>query len=434
MSDLLIKAEHVSKKFCRSLKRSLWYGVKDVAHSLNPWSRSREMDGDGSLRANVDLRQDEFWALQDINFEVRRGECLGLIGHNGAGKSTLLKILNNLIRPDSGRITMRGRVGAMIELGAGFNPVLSGRENIYNQAALLGFETKEIKKKFDAIVDFSELEQFLDMPLQNYSSGMRVKLGFAVASQMEPDILLLDEILAVGDVGFRFKCLNVMGELQRKTAMIFVSHSMTQVHRICQKVILLSGGCVTYSGFDVAVAVRSYMGLVKTTQGIVVGSGEAEIVDLKIQTVCGTCGFGKTVDAEFGGWLRVTARIRIQTKQYPVLRMEFLLWNEDMMPVMELMAKDLLGYAFDLPDSDEIEITAFVARSELNAGRYSLSALITDESHTNVLCNYVNAAYLRVNADGPSGAHILSVAKWNIETKSREHHVVESSEEIDANS
>ena len=160
-------------------------------------SHHRRRKSIGSF-APPNLRKDEFWAVRDVSFEVRRGECLGLIGHNGAGKSTLLKMLNSLNRPDSGRITMRGRVGALIELNAGFNPILTGRENIYNQAALLGFSKKETDAKFDAIVDFSEIEEFLDMPVQNYSSGMRVRLGFAVAAQMEPDILLIDEVLAVG--------------------------------------------------------------------------------------------------------------------------------------------------------------------------------------------------------------------------------------------
>ena len=145
MSEILIKAEHVSKKFCRSLKRSLWYGAKDVARSLVPWGAHSKDDYDEHLAGFrlPPLREDEFWAVRDVSFEVRRGECLGLIGHNGAGKSTLLKMLNSLNRPDAGRITMRGRVGALIELSAGFNPILTGRENIYNQAALLGFSRQE---------------------------------------------------------------------------------------------------------------------------------------------------------------------------------------------------------------------------------------------------------------------------------------------------
>lgn len=162
--DVLVRVDGVSKKFCKSLKRSLIYGAKDV------WT---ELSGGGK---HDELREGEFWAVKDISFELKRGECLGLIGHNGAGKSTLLKMLNGLIKPDQGCIEMRGRIGALIELGAGFNPILTGRENIYNKGAVLGFTKKEIDAKYDAIVDFAEIEEFIDMPVQNYSSGMKVRL------------------------------------------------------------------------------------------------------------------------------------------------------------------------------------------------------------------------------------------------------------------
>jgi len=257
--NVLIKAEHVSKKFCKSLKRSLWYGAQDVAHTLMPWRQelpsTAEAGGGFTL---PELRKDEFWAVRDVSFEVRRGECLGLIGHNGAGKSTVLKMLNSLNRPDFGRITLRGRVGALIELNAGFNPILTGRENIYNQAALLGFSKKETDAKFDAIVDFSELEDFLEMPVQNYSSGMRVRLGFAIAAQMEPDILLLDEVLAVGDIGFQIKCYNKINELADRCATIFVSHTMPQVAKVCTALIVFKGGVITYQGQNVRQGIGFY--------------------------------------------------------------------------------------------------------------------------------------------------------------------------------
>ena len=236
MSEVLIKVENVSKKFCKDLKRSLWYGMTDIARSV--------MGG----APTEDLREGEFWAVRDVSFEVRRGECLGLIGHNGAGKSTLLKMLNGLINPDEGRIEMHGKIGALIELGAGFNPILTGRENVYNNGAVLGFSKAEIDRKFDDIVAFAEIEDFIDMPVQNYSSGMKVRLGFAIAVQMEPDILLIDEVLAVGDMGFIMKCFNRMDELIKKTAVIFVSHSMPQVHRISTDLLLLQKGIISYQG------------------------------------------------------------------------------------------------------------------------------------------------------------------------------------------
>ncbi len=276
-SDTLVKVEGVSKKFCKSLKRSLWYGVKDVMTELNPFGCSsclvpsvslEEQSLNQEQRTNnhelepaetlPTLRRDEFWAVRDVSFELKRGECLGLIGRNGAGKSTLLKMLNGIIKPDAGRIEIRGRVGALIELSAGFNPILTGRENIYVKGSVLGFSRKEIDKKFDAIVDFAEIEDFIDTPVQNYSSGMKVRLGFAVSAQMEPDVLIIDEVLAVGDVGFRAKCYNTIYEICKNACVIFVSHSMPQVDRLCSSAIMLQKGIETLHTRETGPVIEEY--------------------------------------------------------------------------------------------------------------------------------------------------------------------------------
>lgn len=254
MSDeVLVKVEGVSKKFCRSLKRSLWYGVQDV---------SAEMFG--RKGSHDELRKNEFWAVNDVSFELKRGECLGLIGPNGAGKSTLLKMLNGLVKPDKGRITMRGRVGALIELGAGFNPILTARENIYVNGSVLGFSKKELGRKFDEIVDFAEIEEFIDTPVQNYSSGMKVRLGFAVAAQLEPDVLLIDEILAVGDAGFRTKCINSIAQISKTTGVIFVSHSMPLVGRMSDHILLIVGGDQKGVGLPPTEVIHQYMASTKS--------------------------------------------------------------------------------------------------------------------------------------------------------------------------
>ena len=245
-AGILIKVENLSKKFCKDLKTSLWYGVKDLSANIFGNKQSAE------------LREKEFWAVKDINFELRRGECLGLIGHNGAGKSTLLKILNGLINPDEGKVTIKGKVGALIELGAGFNPILSGRENIYNNGAILGFTKAEIDNKVEDIIDFSEIREFIDMPVQNYSSGMKVRLGFAVAAQMEPDVLIIDEVLAVGDLGFVLKCFKTIDQILPNTAIVFVSHSMPMVSRICTQIILLDRGKTKFQGKEVSKAIDLY--------------------------------------------------------------------------------------------------------------------------------------------------------------------------------
>ncbi|PNW26860.1 ABC transporter ATP-binding protein [Formosa algae] len=247
MSEVLVKVENVSKKFSKDFKKSLWYGVKDMSSALFTNQNNQK-----------ELRSSEFWAVKDVSFELKRGECLGLIGHNGAGKSTLLKVLNGLIRPDEGKITMNGRVGALIELGAGFNPILTGRENIYNNASVLGFSKKEIDAKYDEIVEYSEIGDFIDSPVRNYSSGMKVRLGFAVAAQMEPDVLIIDEVLAVGDMNFRLKCMRTIDQLLENSAVIFVSHVMPQVSRLCNQILLMENGQSLYGGTDVGHAIDIY--------------------------------------------------------------------------------------------------------------------------------------------------------------------------------
>lgn len=247
MTDTLIQVEGVSKKFCRSLKRSLWYGLHDIGRELI----GRTHGGDGHLR------RDEFWAVRDVAFELKRGECLGLIGHNGAGKSTLLRMLNGLIKPDRGRIEMRGRVGGLIALGAGFNPVLTGRENIHVNASLLGFSNSEIRSRVASIIDYAELGEFIDSPVQSYSSGMAVKLGFSIAVHADLDVLLLDEVLAVGDAAFRAKCYRSISERQEQTATILVSHNPEYIARICSSAVVLEHGRATW--FPTAeAALRAY--------------------------------------------------------------------------------------------------------------------------------------------------------------------------------
>ena len=239
--DVLVKVDNVSKRFCRSLKRSLWYGLQDLGSEIG----GRRHGGGSGLpqsSADVQLRPDEFWAVKDVSFELRRGECLGLIGRNGAGKTTLLRILNGLIKPDTGRIEMIGEVGSVIALGAGFNPILTGRENIYSSLSINGLSKERILAELDGIIEFAELAEFIDSPVQSYSSGMQVRLGFAVATALKPDVLILDEVLAVGDAQFRAKCYERVDKLKSRTAMIFVTHAMDQVARLCNKGLLLNRG------------------------------------------------------------------------------------------------------------------------------------------------------------------------------------------------
>jgi lipopolysaccharide transport system ATP-binding protein len=239
-----------------------------LIHDIRGKKESIATDGAG-------LRDGEFFAVKDVSFELRRGECLGLIGHNGAGKTTLLKMLNGLIKPDRGSITMRGRVGALIALGAGFNPILTGRENIYINGSVLGLAKKEIDAKIDEIIDFAEIGEFIDMPVMNYSSGMAVRLGFAVAVSLDPDVLIIDEVLAVGDLGFQAKCFNILNKKLKNSAVIFVSHSMPQVARVASKVLYMEHGEPICYTNDLGEGIEKYHGSFKNEEATVTGSGGA---------------------------------------------------------------------------------------------------------------------------------------------------------------
>jgi ABC-type polysaccharide/polyol phosphate transport system ATPase subunit len=234
----VIEAENISKKFCRSLKHVMAYGACDVARDFL-----------GIKSDTKHLRSGEFWAVHDVSFQVNQGETLGIIGANGSGKSTVLKMLNGIYLPDAGEVRMRGRVGALIELGAGFHPMLTGRENVYINGAILGMTGKQIDGKMDRIVEFSDIGDFIDSPVRHYSSGMYVRLGFSIAVHCEPEILLVDEVLAVGDSRFFNKCTNKIRELtERGTTIVLVSHNMWLIQTMCDRVVLLNRGRIEKVG------------------------------------------------------------------------------------------------------------------------------------------------------------------------------------------
>lgn len=233
-----LRVDHVSKKYCKSLKRSMLYGIRDIGRNMVSRRSQSEL-----------LRKDEFWAVNDVSFQVEPGETLGLIGPNGSGKTTLLKMLNGIFWPDKGKITVNGRTGALIEVGAGFHPMLSGRDNIYLNAAILGMSKVETQNKFDSIVEFADIGDFLDTPVKHYSSGMFVRLGFAVAVHGDPDILLIDEVLAVGDISFRKKCFKRLKELkEQNTTWVMVSHDLVTIKHHADQVMFMNEGEMQYAG------------------------------------------------------------------------------------------------------------------------------------------------------------------------------------------
>ena len=247
MNDNAVRVENLGKKYSLGSERS-----GDFRQTFSQTIKR--------LMRNSSTAPEDFWALKDLNFEIKRGEIVGIIGRNGAGKSTLLKILSRITYPTTGRFEIDGRVSSLLEVGTGFHLELTGRENIFVNGTILGMRRSEIKSRFDEIVAFSGLENFLDTPVKHYSSGMRVRLAFSIAGHLEPEILIVDEVLAVGDAEFQKKCLGKMGEVSRKQGrtVLFVSHNLAAVSQLCRKGILLSSGRVTNTG-EVESVIREYV-------------------------------------------------------------------------------------------------------------------------------------------------------------------------------
>ena len=241
----MLEVSGLSKKYCRDVRRAIFYALRDI------------VDEASLSRVPAKLRAGEFWALEDLSFGIGAGEALGVLGRNGAGKSTLLKLLYGLLKPDRGEIRVRGRAEALIELGAGFNTALTGRENVDLAAAVNGLGRAETARLLDRVVDFAEIERVIDTPMLSYSSGMRARLAFALTIGLEPDLLLIDEALAVGDPPFQRKCMNYMHRFMRRGgALLFVSHNSHQIQALCSRAILLDGGRLSFEGSAVEAVSR----------------------------------------------------------------------------------------------------------------------------------------------------------------------------------
>src|SRR3990167_7186347 len=258
LSKPIIEIKNVGKKYNITHQRGGYVALRDVLANIfkNPFRFAKT-----KAKQIVGLeKKEEFWALKDVSLNIKQGEIIGVIGRNGAGKSTLLKILTGITPPTEGEIMMHGKVASLLEIGTGFHPELTGRENIFLNGAILGMTRKEITKKFDEIVDFAGVEKFLDTPVKYYSSGMYVRLAFSVAAHLEPDILLVDEVLAVGDAEFQKKCLGKMEEVTRKQGrtILFVSHNMAAIQSLCRKCILIEKGSIKSIG-DTEDIVNQYL-------------------------------------------------------------------------------------------------------------------------------------------------------------------------------
>ncbi len=399
MNDTVVKVESVSKKYCRTIKHTMLYGATDLTRSFLGLNQHTER-----------LRNGEFWAVDDLSFELKRGECLGFVGPNGSGKSTLLKMLSGIFMPDKGKIEIQGRVGALIEVGAGFHPMLTGRENIYINGSILGLSKKEIDRKFDDIVDFAEIGEFIDAPVKHYSSGMYVRLGFAIAAQMEPNVMLIDEVLAVGDVGFRAKCFNAISRISKNAAIVLVSHAMPQVARVCNSICVMNHGKTVYHGNDVPKGIEHYYSIFENQKGIVTGNGKAIIHKIEFESK------GKK-DIECINYyddlivhLYITVSPEIEN---PVVTISFLSRELQFVAQCNSSFNDILIRNTGEPFQVMIKIPAI----NFNPGVYFMSAGVLDERQATILAQHYAIKGLKVQGNFAGLAPVQFVGEWHIKQK-----------------
>jgi ABC-type polysaccharide/polyol phosphate transport system ATPase subunit len=377
-------------------------------------------------------RRRDFWAIRDVSFEVKRGEALGIIGHNGAGKSTILKLLSNITTPTSGEITINGRLAALIEVGSGFHPELTGRENIYLNGSILGMTRKEIGRKLDDIIEFAGVRQFIDTPVKHFSSGMYVRLGFSIAAHLDPDILLLDEVLAVGDAAFQAKCIQRIKELkQAGTTIVFISHDLRAVERLCDRVLLLKQGKLLASG-SAAEMIATYQSDATLSSLSIEshkrsGRNEVEIISLSF------------FDAEGA------ARPVYQTRQPLIARIQF----ETQAPISDVV----FGVIFLTADGEELcefttELTgepiALVPgrgvvefRTEelgLLPGIYFTSVHVQDRHGRNVLHYHYKSTILRVDSEEIIRAQFYMPHEWSIKQESLVSTVISETMSLEGSS
>lgn len=431
MSEIALRAEHLGKKYrlgaaaqpYRTLRESLMDALSRPLRSV----RRRGGPGEGP----------EFWAVRDVAFDVGRGEVLGIIGRNGAGKSTLLKLLSRITEPTEGCIGINGRVASMLEVGTGFHPELTGRENVFLNGAILGMSRADLRRRFDEIVAFAEVERFIDTPVKRYSSGMYLRLAFAVAAHLEPEILIVDEVLAVGDAAFQEKCLGRMGDVAHEgRTILFVSHDMGAIGTLCSRALVLENGSVAYQG-GADEAISHYASLVgdnlRTSRDLRdwrnrTGSGRARIL-----------------------WGRVSWESRHVQSEFvtmgDTLAIEFTVWRDNAIPHAQLRFSMIISTItgtrvlhisnedsdFSFPDLDEGTITVTLPRLPLFPGAYTVSLWVGSQHYDDYDFVKDCLRFDVVQGDTPTRAYKMSwhnglvyhPSFWSVDTTIAAGHAVE---------
>ncbi len=397
----VLTAENVSKKFSKNLRRSMIYGTSELFYGFL-----------GKAPNTSILRKSEFWALNDININLSRGQILGVVGPNGSGKTTLLRILAGIYPPDIGSISIHGRTAALIALGAGFHPQLTGLENIYLKGTMIGMSKIEIAKKLDEIIEFSELGNFINTPVSNYSSGMRVRLGFSIATASNPDLLLLDEVLAVGDRQFKAKCFEKIDSITENAGAIFVTHNMNFVSRICTDIIVMEKGGIIFRGNNVSEGINHYNSIFQLNESSIVGKSSIKLKDFKFS------GGVKTLDQDeqdhqftYGDDINISISMALNANEHEYkdsFTIRIVIVNSNFLPIIETISKPL-----NFSDSEKtILLNINFATPELSPGRYSVSVEILDSVTEKFIVRYNAIKYFDFRGEFSSRSIIYKLADW----------------------
>ncbi len=423
-NEAVLAASRVGKKFCKTLKRSMYYGALDVARGLV-----------GLRPDSSRLRRGEFWAVKDAGLELRKGDVLGIIGVNGSGKTTLLRLLAGIIPPDRGQIMTRGRVCALISLGAGFHPYMTGRENIVLNGTLLGMNRREIDSKAEAIIEFAGLGEFIDSPVSTYSAGMRVRLGFSVAMAVRPSVVLLDEVLAVGDRTFKARCYREIDRLSSEAAVILVSHQMRKIARVCNEVVIMDQGEIIHRTRDVPAGIDFYCSRFGAENGSVSGTGRGAIHGVTLRAIRGGCqaeegdrlfavGYGE--DIEVGVRFSLDGNIELAV-------MDIAFCDGENHPASNCQS-DLCGFeiARDASESEQ-GVRVLFPRLSLSPGLYSIAVTLREAGSQRVLVRHQAVRSFRVMGDFhvPSCFHLR--AEWSLAESNRDKAVVVREERLKSN-
>ncbi len=378
MKDIILKVENVSKQYRLGL-----VGTGTISHDLNRWwNRVRGKEdpylkvGESNDRATKGT-SDYVWALKDINFEVEKGEVLGIIGKNGAGKSTILKILSKVTGPTTGEIKTKGRIASLLEVGTGFHPEMTGRENIYLNGAILGMTKAEINSKIDEIIDFSGCQRYIDTPVKRYSSGMTVRLAFAVAAHLEPEILVIDEVLAVGDAEFQKKAVGKMQDISRGEGrtVLFVSHNMESIQKLCTRCIVLAKGSISFDG-ETSYAIEKYLNIYGNNSNdlnLPIEGQDIQIDNFKIYPNLSKI---TTSNLVLGGSYDFVLDIsNFESKKRLNIRFQFIKKNEGVISTLNTYHKD---FVLEINSKEQNSICCQIDKLTLTAGSYYLGIHLMD--------------------------------------------------------